>query len=63
MDPSDFNRSMQIVEVGTFEERDLEALKVSKPYVPKYERRKTVLTKEVDVWVEPRFEGEVKPLE
>jgi hypothetical protein len=58
LDPSELNRSMQIIEAGTFEEKDLEALKLSKPYVPKWERSNPVITQEVDVWVEPRFEGD-----
>jgi len=57
LDPSEANRSMQIVEVGTFEEKDLEALKLSKPYVPKSQRVNPVVTQEVDVWVEPKYEG------
>jgi len=56
LDPSDDNRGMQIIQSGTFEEKDLEALKMSKPWVPKYERSKPVVTQEVDVWVEPKFE-------
>lgn len=58
LDPTEKNRSMQIVEAGTFEEKDLEALNLSKPYVPKYERSNPDITQEVDVWVEPKFEAD-----
>jgi len=60
LDPSEANRSMQIIQAGTFEEKDLEALKLSKPYVPKYERSNPVITQEVDVWVEPKYEADTE---
>jgi hypothetical protein len=49
LDPTEENRSMRILEAGSFEGKDLEV--VSKPYLPKWQRKEKVELKEVDVWV------------
>jgi hypothetical protein len=47
------NRSMEIIKAGTFEEKDLELLKMSKPYKPYWEKNIVITTQEIDLRVTP----------